>query len=178
MDNEFWLDGFNYFHHWERTRDLFQTGGAIADIAKTIDKALRILSRELGSKRDGTLVFLDGGLTRRETRQAGLRVRYCGPGNKADDRMVEDLIDLGDDARQVTAVSNDRELKARLTVNGAACLGIGEFLAILEKKRVARSGKGQRGGGDSAAIMREKCRNLSAAEVQAWLELFGGDSEA
>lgn len=174
MDDAFWVDGFNFFFQWEKSRELFRPGGGM-DIARSLERALRILSRDLGSRRRATLVFLDGGLDRREVRQAGLRVRYCGPGNKADDRMAEDLAGLGADARRVTAVSNDRELRARLKLHGASCLGIGEFLSLLEKRNRSGAGRGAKGGGKDAnptEIMREKCRALSPAEVKAWLELF------
>lgn len=179
MNMEYWLDGFNFFHHWEKSKSFFSPGGGM-DIGKTIDQCLRILSRELGGKRRAALVFLDGGLQRGETRHAGLRIRYAGPGQKADDRMVDDLDLLGNDARCVIAVSNDRELKGRLRMHGASCLSVGEFLALLEKKDKGQAGKGGskgKRGADDAEIMREKCRSLSPAEVSAWLEHFGGEAE-
>lgn len=181
MAQETWLDGFNFFYQWESTRGLFGQSGH--DIVKTLERSLRILSRHLGPETKSVVVFLDGGLSRSQTRIGGLRVRYCGPGKKADDRMAEDLLDLGDGARDITAVSNDRELKARLRNFGASCLGVGEFLAMTDKKkeRRAQGGRGGRGvkggksGMDGAEILREKCRSLSPAEVQAWLEYFGGE---
>lgn len=186
MNDEFWIDGFNFFYQWEKSRELFLSGGEMG-IARSLERAVRILSRELGGRRRAALVFLDGGLDRREARQAGMRVRYCGPGNKADDRMAEDLAGLGADAKRVTAVSNDRELRARLRLHGASCLGVAEFLALLEKRNGGgparggrkKTGKGGNGGqgGDSAEVMREKCRSLSPSEVKAWLELFGKEGE-
>lgn len=187
MNREYWLDGFNFFHHWESTRGLLRPDSGI-DIVRAIDRSLRIASRHFGFKGGNCVVYLDGGLAFGETRSAGFRVRYCGPGKKADDRMAADLLDLGDDARLVTAVTNDRELKGTLRAYGAACLGVGEFLALLEGKRGKNSGKG--GGkkksrdarapdrADEAGIMREKCRTLSPAEVEAWLSFFGADGEA
>lgn len=181
MNREFWLDGFNFFHHWESTKGLLRADSGL-DIVRAIDRSLRILARHIGAKGRHTIVFLDGGLSRHETRIAGLRVRYCGPGRKADDRLADDLAELGDYARLITAVSNDRELKAHLKAYGAACLGVGEFLAMLEgKKKPATPGKKGRNGPpsavDDAEIMREKCRSLSDAEVEAWLDFFGGDAQ-
>ena len=179
MNREFWLDGFNFFHHWESTRDLLRPDSGM-DIVRALGRSLRILSRRLGAKGRYTVVYLDGGLSRSETRTEGLRVRYCGPGRKADDRLAEDLGDLGDSAKLVTAVSNDRELKARLRAYGAACLGVGEYLTFLEGRGSKGAGKNRsgpgRGGkphGDDAAILREKTRTLSPSEVRAWLEFFG-----
>ena len=187
MNREFWLDAFNFFHHWESTRGFLRSDSGL-DIVKAIERSVRSLGRHLGSKCSHTVAYLDGGLARTETRVGPLRIRYCGPGKKADDRMVEDLTALEDDARLVTAVSNDRELKARLRAFGATCLGVGEFLALLEGKKGSARGDKRGGSGkgcgspagqrDDAEIMREKCRTLSESEVRAWLEFFGGDSEA
>lgn len=182
MNKEFWLDGFNFFHHWDSTKGLLRPDSGY-DIVRAIDRSLRILSRHLGNKCRHVIVYLDGGLARQEGRLAGMRVRYCGPGRKADDRLADDLYELGDDARMVTGVSNDRELKGRMRGLGASCLGVGEFLAMLEGKKQpgAGKGRGKRGAapasGDSADVMREKCRSLLESEVNAWLEYFGGDVE-
>lgn len=181
MNREFWVDGFNFFHHWDSTKGFLRSDSGI-DIVRAIDRSLKIVSRHLGSKGRYTVIYLDGGLSRNETRTAGLRVRYCGPGRKADDRMRDDLGDLGPNARLVTAVSNDRELKATLRAFGASCLGVGEFLAVLEGKKDAGPGPGKKARqpapkGVDAMIMREKTRTLSPSEVNAWLDFFGGDAE-
>lgn len=185
MNREFWLDGFNFFHHWDATRGLLRSDSGF-DIVKAVERSLRILARRLGSRCGMTVVYLDGGLDRREARLGGLRIRYAGPGGKADDRLADDIDDLRDNARLVTAVSNDRELKARLRNGGAACLGVGEYLGLLEGTKGKGRGGAKHGGSnagsksksaDDAAIMREKCRTLSAPEVDAWLDFFGGDAE-
>ncbi len=112
---------------------------------------------------------------------------YCAPGNKADDRLREDLAELGAGARLVTAVSNDRELKASLRAYGASCLGVGEFLALLEGGKKGRpSGKDAKNAKKNRSplpksvetdVMRAKTRSLSASEVRAWMEFFGVDGE-
>lgn len=182
MHREFWLDGFNFFHHWESTRALLRADSGM-DIVRAIDRSLRILARHLGKKGGMTVVYLDGGLSRHETRTAGLRVRYCGPGKKADDRLVEDLADLGPNAKLVTTISNDRELKANMRAHGSACLGVGEFLSLLQGKKTPTQ-KGKKNPpkplshNDAAEILRQKTKPLSPAEVNAWLDYFGGDIEA
>ncbi|MCD8139732.1 MAG: NYN domain-containing protein [Planctomycetaceae bacterium] len=179
MNREFWLDGFNFFHHWESTKGFLRADSGL-DIVRALERSLKILSRHLGAKGRYTVVYLDGGLSRHETRSAGLKVRYCGPGRKADDRLADDLADLGRDAKLVTAVSNDRELKAILRTLGASCLGVGEFLALLEGKK-ERVNPHAKSTTDDAEILREKTRSLSAHEVAAWLEYFGveeGEGEA
>ncbi|MDR1518658.1 MAG: hypothetical protein LBU23_00735 [Planctomycetota bacterium] len=188
MNQEFWLDGFNLFHHWEATRGLLRPDSGL-DIVCAIERSLRILGRQLSRGRKQTLVFLDGGLSRNETHIGVLRVRFAGPGQKADDRMLADLGNLGDLASRVIAVSNDRELKSGLMACGASCLGVGEYLGLL-RGGDGRSGKDGRGGGarrgriagkgepGEAEILRQKCRRLSEPEVDAWVDFFGGDAEA
>ncbi len=185
MNRQFWIDGFNFFHHWESTRNLLRKDSGY-DIVRAITRSLSILSRHLGPKGKNCLVHLDGGLSPRETRASGLRVRYAGPGKKADDAMAADLLDLGDDARLITAVSNDRELKATLRSYGAACMGVSEFLAMVEGKNKKTDPKTKNrkpqaarfpGQQDAQEVMREKCRTLSPSEVKAWLDFFGGDDE-
>ncbi len=188
MNRETWLDGFNFFHHWESTRGLLKPDSGY-DIVRAIDRSVRIFARHLGQKTRYTTVYLDGGLERHETRNAGLRIRYAGPGRKADDRMADDLASLGPDAKMVTAVSNDRELKSRLRTLDATCLSVGEYLAILEGNKPGKPGKHSKGKhgkqppGTSTPrqvmdeVMREKTRTLSESEVRAWLEFFGGDAE-
>lgn len=176
MNQEFWLDGFNFFHCWEPTREWLRPGSG-RDIARVLEQSLRLLGRSLGPRRARTLVFLDGGLFRCEESLGGLRVRYCGPGKKADDRMLADLGYLGDGARRVIAVSNDRELKGGLKAFGAVCLGVGEFLDLIRKGGDNGKAAGKRRL-DPAEVLREKCRTLSAPEVSAWVDFFGGDVEA
>ena len=172
MAPEFWIDGFNFFHHWRRTRDLFAPGSDV-DIAKAVERALRILARELGGRTGATSVFLDGGLDRRLARLGAMRVLYAGPGQKADDRMVAAVRDKGESARSIAAVSNDRELRFRLIGLGASCMTVGEYLDIVEKRGRPGPREALREGPDDADVTREKRRPLSPAEVQAWLEFFG-----
>lgn len=186
MNREFWIDGFNFFHQWESTRALLRPDSGV-DIVRAIQRSLGMFSRHIGAKSRHTVVYLDGGLSRHESRVANMRVRYSGPGKKADDRLLEDLGDLGDDnARLVTAVTNDRELKTALRTYGASCLGVAEFLAVLEGRKKSAAASAKKGGkksrspvpkGEEAEIMREKTRTLSESEVRAWLEFFGVGEE-
>ena len=176
MNQEFWLDGFNLFHHWDATCGLLRPDSGL-DIVRAIERSTRILGRRLGRKCGQTLLFLDGGLSWRETRIGDLRVRHSGPGRKADDRMLSDLGDLGDLAKRVVAVSNDRELKGGLKAYGAACLGVGEFFDLILSGRKAPGRRDGHTDPDAVETMRIKCRRLSAVEVNAWVDLFGGDAE-
>ena len=183
---EYWLDGFNLFYRWEATRAAFSSHH---DIAATQEKAIRLLSRALAEQRRHTVVFLDGGLRREELVVAGLQVRYCGPGNKADDYMTNSLAGINPrERRAVIAVSNDRELRNQLQQLGATCLGADEFLAVLEKRKPETSKAKNRHAGKKNQrqankhkpntgneLIREKFQILSATEIQAWLDYFGGE---
>ncbi|MCC8180892.1 MAG: hypothetical protein LIP23_08300 [Planctomycetes bacterium] len=188
MRSEFWLDGFNFFHHWDKTKALLRPDSGY-DIVKAMNRAIGILGRSLGSRCSATVVFMDGGLDRHDTGRGAMRLRYAGPGKKADDRMAAEAEFLGPDAGLITAVSNDRELKDRLRMLGVTCIGVGEFLSLIEGKKPGRAQPGKKRGNrapggkaiggksEEAEILREKCRNLSPSEVKAWLEFFGGDME-
>ncbi len=64
MNREFWLDGFNFFHHWDATKGLLRPDSGI-DIVKALERSLRTLARRLGSRCGMTVVYLDGGLDSR-----------------------------------------------------------------------------------------------------------------
>ena len=166
MTGETWIDGFNLFRHWEATRGLFVDG----DVARALDKALRIFARRLEGRARRTVVYLDGGVRRGRMEEYGLRIVLAGPGGKADDRMAEDLAERDDRARRVTAVSSDRELAATLRGLGATVLRVDEFLSGVERRN--RSGKRR-----ESREMSEKFRVLSPAEVKAWVELFSGEQD-
>jgi len=174
MTEETWIDGFNLFRHWEATRGLFPDG----DVARAVDKSLRVLARHLGGRAGRTVVYLDGGLHRGRSDIYGLRVVLAGPGGKADDRMADDLADLDTGTRRVTAVSSDRELAATLRGLGATVLRADEFLSGMARRNKGGKRRGPRDGraADSRAAP-EKFRVLSPAEVAAWVELFGGDED-
>ncbi|MDR1612780.1 MAG: NYN domain-containing protein [Planctomycetota bacterium] len=174
MERQYWIDGFNFFHHWERTRELFARGADL-NIARAIDLSLRAFARKLAGRARQTIVFMDGGWRCEEKRLGNLRIRYAGPGEKADDRMAKGLWEIDDGARYVTAVTNDRELGSRLTLLGANRLGVGEYLTLFDRKERPRPGKSRKPRGEEAEAMRRKCQTLSPADVQAWLEFFGCD---
>lgn len=171
MRNEYWLDGFNIFHKWQKTKGLFADKHYNVDLPRVVEQSIRILSRDLAQHRAKSLIFIDGGVIRTERHQAGIRVRYAGPGKKADDRMVEDLGLLGSDAGKVTAVSDDRELRSRLSYLGASSLGVMEFLSLLAGPKGGGKG-GKTPEDDLPEVMRIKCRPVPPSEVKVWLEIF------
>lgn len=171
MSQKYWIDAFNLFYRWEATRASFTGGG---DIVANIGRGLRLLARELGGRALHTTAYVDGGLRQENSRVGALGVRWCGPGGKADDMMRHDMRSMGERVSQVVVVSNDRELKYAMRGLGATCLGVDEFLGAIKPR--ARHKKTDKAGFDD--IAREKFRTLTPTEVEAWLELFGGEPEA
>lgn len=161
---EIWVDGFNLFHRWKETMPLFQHGG---DIIQAQQLALRMLARRLGSRRGRCLVFMDGGPRRESGTIDGVRVRYPGPGLKADDLMDEALRgrEPGTGAR-ITAVTSDRVLAADLRRKGARILTAEEF--IVQVLMAAGAAPDPRNRPDDPA----RTRPLSEAESDYWLQIF------
>lgn len=164
MAEELWIDGFNLFHQWSRTREAFRPGG---DIASAQEHALRTLARALDRAAPRTVVFMDGGPERTAFTVGRMRVRYPGPGAKADDLMVERL--QAKRAGQVRAVTDDRLLRDTLRARGAKTVGVEAFI----RDRLATPGTSR--GADERPEEREKHRELTPDEVEAWVREFEGE---
>ena len=161
---EYWIDGFNLFHRWETTREAFQTPGA--DMGAVQTRSLRALGKLLGRRAGRIVVFLDGGPHALSTRVGDLRVRWPGPGRSADRMLEEALQGRGAAAATVCAVTDDRELAAGLSYLGATRWTVSEFLAWAERARPA----------ERSPEFERKCRRLSPAEIEGWLDYFGGET--
>ncbi|MBN2712499.1 MAG: NYN domain-containing protein [Planctomycetes bacterium] len=166
MANETWIDGFNLFHRWDETREGFSAfRNPATDMAGLQENALRLLSSAL-AKRAGVIVFMDGGLSQGSQIIHGLRVRFPGPGKKADDAMVESLDAKQGRARSVTAVTSDRGLAATLRSYGAKIITVEDFIARSLQRKPGKKQPPQ-----------YKTANLSKHEVDDWLEYFGESAE-
>lgn len=165
---EIWIDGFNLLYRWRETAALFQPG---SDIVTAQELGLRLLSRRLGVRRGRCLVFMDGGVRRESLSADGLRVRYPGPGAKADDLLEEALrAREGRHHRDLTVVSSDRVLAADLRRQGARIMTAEEFITgVLQAAQpVDRRDR---------PVDRERTRPLSEGEVDYWLREFGEDPD-
>ncbi len=161
MRAKIWLDGFNFFHRWPPTAGRLRASGRDGEIARVLGQALGRLAEALGARRGRVIVFLDGGLRRESRTQNGLRVVYAGPGQKADDALVEKIRGTGR-RPDVTAVTSDRELAARLRAHGLTVAPAEEFAAWLTRQRPAAAAPGPE-------------RALSPDEVREWLEIFSDE---
>ncbi len=178
-----WIDGFNLFYRWSRTKDHFHPQGG-GDILYGQREGLRLLSEALGGKRKITTVFMDGGLNRSGMSAHGMRVEYAGPGAKADHLMLEMMRYRSVAGGRVCVVTSDRTLAGNLRAFGAKIVSVEDFLQSVCKNENKSGGAGgrKRQAGSRAAQREEVKRradaepsrdvNLSSREVEIWLRFF------
>jgi predicted RNA-binding protein with PIN domain len=100
--------------------------------------------------------------------QAGVRtrgavsVRFTPAGRTADDAILKRLRQLKRAARNWTVVSSDRQVQANAREAGAAVLSSDDFAARMAAQR--------------SAAAEDPDVQVSADEVNEWLDLFGGDA--
>ena len=157
--NQYWIDGFNLFHAWESTKYLFRSR-EWDDPCTNINRALQLLSDLIGRDSVNVTVFMDGGIRRGVSIEANLKVRYSGPGGKADSTM-KDAANSVESSEDITAITNDRELAASLRVCGLRVVDVGAFIE-------SYINPGSDGSDESY-----KHRRLSQSEIVEWEEYFG-----
>lgn len=168
MSLEVWIDGLNLFHRWEATAPSFHERGMPDErFAVAVDSALAQLAAALGTKRRGVTVFLDGGVRTESVTRHGIRVRFAGPGLKADDLMQEALDARGNKARLVQVVTDDRALAAALRARGAKLQRVEKFAQDKLKPK--------RGGSSTGATYKQ--RTVPAHEIEAWLDIFSEETD-
>lgn len=158
--NEIWIDGFNLFYKWHRTRDDFKPG---CDIKFAQEASLRRLSDALQNNRKRTIVFMDGGIERHSLTFAGMRVKFPGNGKKADELMEEQARGKQNNSR-VLAVTSDRFLAATLRRYRLKILDSTKFI-----ERFLRDIPSGNKYNDN------KPEILSKEEVEEWLDIFSED---
>lgn len=165
---DIWIDGFNLFHQWRETATLFQPGG---DVVQAQQLALRLLARKLHNRRGRCVVFMDGGVQREAGTIDGVRVRYPGPGQKADDLMDEALRGRqGARNNQLTVVTSDRTLAADLRRQGARILSAVEFISgVLNASSP--------GDPRNRPVDPQRVQPLPESEVDYWLDVFSSPPE-
>lgn len=160
--NELWIDGFNLFYKWDRTKHLF---GRNCDIKHAQEESLRLLAINLGKKRSRSIVFMDGGLERECLTLHGLRIRYPGSGKKADS-LLEEFARAKTSNKRILAVTSDRYLAATLRRNRIQIIDSEKFI----KEFLV--------GQNSTYTYNEiKPEITSTEEMEEWLQIFSDDSE-
>lgn len=151
---DYWIDGFNLFYAWERTKPILM-GRGWDDPGAVIAKSLGLLSELMGEKRSKALIFLDGGVKRGYRMENRFHVWYAGPDKKAD-FDIRKAVELN--PSQVSVVTNDHEIVNYARVCGVNVISTDGFIGMFET-------------GGSENPFKEK--KLSSAEVEEWLDYFG-----
>ncbi len=160
--NELWIDGFNLFYKWEKTRHLF---GRNCDIKIATEEGIRQLAIHLGKKRSRSILFMDGGLERASITLHGLRIRYPGSGNKAD-ALLQEYARGKTTNKRILAVTSDRSLAATLRRNRIQIIDSEKFIKdFLVGQKSAYN------------YNEEKPEITSAQEIEEWLEIFSDDDD-
>ncbi len=158
--NQLWIDGFNLFYKWNRTRQLFKNG---CDINTAQQESIRELAIYLGNWRNRSILFMDGGPEASSMTLHGLRIRYPGGGKKADGLLEEYARGRTSNLR-ILAVTSDRALAATLRRNRLQIMPCEKFI------REFLSNKNQ-----SNNYTEKKDYTLSPEEVEEWLRIFSED---
>ena len=122
--NELWIDGFNLFYKWNKTRELFRPGG---DIRFAQEESIRLLAITLNRKRNRCILFMDGGPEAATMTLHGLRIKYPGGGKKADS-LLEEFARGRTGRQRILAVTSDRALAATLRRNQIQIIDSNKFI--------------------------------------------------
>lgn len=164
--DETWIDGFNLFYRWSRTRNAFR---AARDTPPPQEHALHLLAQALDALAGRCIVYMDGGPHASTGCIQHLRVRYPGPGRKADDLLLEALSGRGKGARQVCVVTDDRDLAASARALGAAHQRIEDWIRTTLHPH--------RGPQRPSRATEPKPSAPDGAEVDEWMNYFGYSDE-
>ncbi len=158
--NQLWIDGFNLFYKWNRTRELFKSG---CDINNAQQESIRELAIHLGNWRNRSILFMDGGPEASAMTLHGLRIRYPGGGKKADG-LLEEFARGRTGNLRILAVTSDRALAATLRRNRLQIMPCEKFIREFLT-----------GSSRSTNYSQKQDYKLSPEEVEEWLKLFSDD---
>jgi predicted RNA-binding protein with PIN domain len=140
------------------------------DEAKLVQKLISFSART--GKR--CIVVFDSGLPGGKSRLSTGKVEviFASIGRSADDVMKE-RIRKASDPGQWVVVSNDRAVSAAARTRRMTALSSADFAAKLSATQAAAKNKPRQRDKEEVNDV-----HVSAAEVEAWLKLFGGEGDA
>lgn len=163
---EYWIDGYNVIG---QTR--LGVGCSLEEARDRLVHALRGLSAPVR-------IYFDASKSGAPSKPypppepvGSVRQEFVRQGT-ADDAMILDLRTANQ--KNVTLVTNDRELRGKARQLGATTLGVEKFI---ERLTVAMAPKSPppSASKSSSAQKSEKPGSISKAEVEEWMKLFGFD---
>lgn len=125
---------------------------------------IRLLQDFARIARHGVEVYFDGAPAGQAgARKVGMiKAHFVRQGQTADAVIRRRLEDMGKSAKNWTVVSSDHEVRRAATASQAVALASEEFVKVMRAALTSvASAKGDEG------------RNLSAKEVEEWMEIFG-----
>ncbi|HGY90981.1 MAG TPA: hypothetical protein ENK43_07400 [Planctomycetes bacterium] len=164
---EYWVDGYNLIlrNRWQEKEG-------------SLERAREVLLRRLQSLRAEITVYFDAskmppppGLVQA---RAGHIVTIFVREGSADDRMANDLRGRAR-GKQVTIVTDDRELRLRAKQLKAKTLGVARFLERLAK--AVSPAEAPRRKKRSANETTDRPQHLSKKEVDDWLDYMGVEED-
>lgn len=153
-----WIDGFNFFHIWRKTADSFKNS---PDIAHAQNEAIRQLALRLGRARARVVLYMDGGTQRQAFTLEGLRIRYPGPGQSADNLMEEGIRGRTGGGK-IAVITADNALAATMRRNGCRIITAETFI----RDYLSSANNEKNGYPEKPSV------NLSDSEVSEWLDYF------
>ncbi len=170
------IDGYNLMHAVGLARRTYARG----QLQRCRTQLLRFLASHLAPpERERTTVVFDAGEAPpdlpRQTMAAGMRVCFASPGKEADD-TIEELIAAHSSPRQIRLVSSDHRLQRSARRRRGEFVDSEVFAAELENRGpVAETDPD---AADAEASLGSKERPDPGMDVEAWLKIFGGITEA
>ena len=101
----------------------------------------------------------------------GVKIFYARQGSDADSRLVE-IVEGSRERSNMTVITSDRQLTARIRVSGVKVLRSGEFRKWVDETREAARGQGQNETGRPPGSERSDDEELSR-----WFKYFGVDPD-
>ncbi len=151
---EYLVDAYNLLHAWDRA---LPEKDDLESARRRLLEALDAFSERKGARI--TAVF-DGVDLPFPDRQAfrSVRVRFSRAPQDAD-RLIGEILDRTDHARDITVVSSDRAVRARASAAGSKGMDAAAFAGILRAPPGRPAARGT--------------PSLSSGELASWAEAFG-----
>ncbi|MFH0910468.1 MAG: NYN domain-containing protein [Planctomycetota bacterium] len=165
MHETYLVDGFNLFHQWPRTARFFKKR---ENLPRALARAAALLSAGFKGHKGRLLLALDGGLSAGKAMLGGLAVHYAGPGNSADEVILDKVREAQRPGRYIV-VTDDRTLRGNAHALGARTLTVKRFLGGFRPEKPPLR--------EEDLVPLRKHLAPTPREVEEWLAIFGQDAD-
>jgi hypothetical protein len=170
------IDGYNLMHAVGLARRTYAPG----QLQRCRTQLLRLLASHLaGPERERTTIVFDAGEAPpdlpREMTAAGMRVCFASPGKEADD-TIEELIAAHSSPRQIRLVSSDHRLQRSARRRRGEFVDSEDSASELESRGPVAEADPDATDDEGGLPSNE--HPDAEMDVEAWLKIFGGITEA